>query len=273
MPNPFNIHDPWNVPPNEFLNPIHRVEPIGIRGAWFEGGAAKNIAENISYKRGEDLFQLILSGIREIYEVDAVIAGGAVRDFAAGGISNTPKDVDVFIPLTWKTFIDDAEQLGWQGFPNKVNKGPYKKNNGLANATDRAVARVQYMDIDLVFLDKPLDKEDVAKFPVHAQRCVWTLEGGMMISPEAKVDLEAKIFTIDPTITDKEKIKTLLAKTREWCKRDFYKGWKIVEPDVKEWWEAKTEQKKVDDAMKKQLNTYCTYDTASALRMWEGGML
>jgi hypothetical protein len=197
-------------------------------------------------KTGEDLFHLILSGIREIYEVDAVIAGGAVRDLAAGVTSH--KDVDVFIPMTWEKFKKGIPELGWQLPPRPVVKAhDYAKIKAKPEVgcyfptLARAQGRVQYIEVDLVFLEKPLSKENVATFPVFAQRGVWTLEGGLSLSPEAKADIEAKTFTIDPSITDKEKFKLVLEKVKGWCKREGYVDWKIVEPDIKEWWEAKEE--------------------------------
>jgi hypothetical protein len=199
-------------------------------------------------KTGEDLFHLILSGIREVYEVDAVIAGGAVRDLAAGVTSH--KDVDVFIPMSWDKFKEGIPELGWQRAPKPVVKAnDYAKIKAKTEVgcyfptLARTQGRVQYTEVDLVFLEKPLSKENVATFPVFAQRGVWTLEGGLSLSPEAKADIEAKTFTIDPSITDKEKFKLVLEKVKGWCKREGYVDWKIVEPDIKEWWETKEEEK------------------------------
>lgn len=191
-------------------------------------------------KRGEELFQLILSGIREIYDTDAVIAGGAVRDLAAGVTNH--KDVDVFIPLSWKKFHEGQFELGWQGGGAEKFAGGYEKC--VIPSTARARSRVQNVPVDLVFVKKPLSPDDVAAFPVHAQRCVWTLEHGLKQSPEAKADIEGKLFTIDPYITEKDRLQAVLKKVKEWCKRDAYRDWKIVEPDVKEWWEAKEEAEK-----------------------------
>lgn len=205
-------------------------------------------------KRGEELFNLILSGIKEVYEVDAVIAGGAVRDLEVG--IETPKDVDVFIPLDWSTFTANSAELGWQVQPYIVGKGPYDKSNCDIPSTARGSSSVQGVAVDLVFVNKPLDPEYVAKFPVHAQRCVYTLEGGKVLSPEARKDIENKAFTIDPTLTNKVKLKNTLDKIHSWQKRPEYKAWKIVEPDIKEWWELKDEQKKTEDSHKEMLNKY-----------------
>jgi hypothetical protein len=120
-----------------------------------------------------------------------------------------------------------------------LKKGGYE--NCVVPSTARGQGQVQYKLVDLVFMDKPLTPENVASFPIFAQRCVWTLNEGLAISPEAKQDLENKTFTIDPTITNKEKLKKIVAKAQEWCKRPGYEGWKVVEPDIAEWWEAKKE--------------------------------
>lgn len=195
-------------------------------------------------KRGEELFQLILSGIREIYDVNAVIAGGAVRDLAAG--VTTHKDVDVFIPLDDKKFIEHYAELGWQGELVKQGKNTdyakKKKTGGVGcffPTTARFSSMVQNIGVDLVFMKEALTVADVATFPVYAQRGVWTLEEGRVLSPEAKLDIENKTFTIDPTITDKERVANVLAKVAGWKMRKDYCKWKVIEPEVKEWWEAK----------------------------------
>jgi hypothetical protein len=210
-----------------------------------EGIAAALVHETATAKagkRGEELFQLILSGIREIYDVQAVIAGGAVRDLAAG--CDTPKDVDVFLPMTWDKFAEGIEELGWSGGVVKQKTKAYEgKGTGTFKSTARASSMVQDIPVDLVFLDKPLSPEMVKSFPVHAQRGIYTLEGGLDLSPEAKADIEAKQFTISPDITEKARIEALRKKVGEWVKRPHYKGWKIIEPDIKEWWEAKEELK------------------------------
>jgi hypothetical protein len=208
-------------------------------------------------KRGEELFRLILSGIREVYDHDAVIAGGAVRDFAAG--VSSCKDVDVFLHMPWKDFNACSDELGWQAVPRLTKNEKYKKGKTGASsmgfmATHRAMSQVQNVPVDLVFIEKPLDKDVVATFPVFAQRGVWTLSGGLILSPEAKEDIANKTFTIDPTITDKAKVKAVLAKVNEWKKREGYSDWKIVEPDVPDWWEAKKANEEEAKASKTNTN-------------------
>jgi hypothetical protein len=197
-------------------------------------------------KTGEDLFRLILSSIREIYEVDAVIAGGAVRDLAAGATDRS-KDVDVFIPMTWDTFSKHVSELGWKENPHLVKKGRYDKKENktcVVNSTARAAGIVQGSVVDLVFIDKPLDAAGVDFFPVNAQKCVWTLKDGMRVSPAAQHDIDNKTFTISPRITHKDAIKAVRNKINEWKKRAVYSGWKVVEPDIKEWWEKENEAPK-----------------------------
>lgn len=209
-------------------------------------------------KKGEELFQLILSGIREIYDVEAVIAGGAVRDLAAG--VEDSKDVDVFIPLDWKTFKAGLNELFWQGptriVGSKVPGYPIKAGapevGCMFPTLARASSKVQGTNIDLVFIEKPLTPDNVKTFPVHTQRGIWTLSDGQNLSPEMVKDLDNKTFTIDPTITDKNKIKLVLEKVRGWQQREAYKDWKIVEPDVKDWWEAKEEMKKEEEHAKQR---------------------
>ena len=201
-------------------------------------------------KRGEELFHLILSGLREIYDVPCVIAGGAVRDLAAGCPEKT-KDVDVFLPISWDKFVEDSSQLGWQGEPFRIKTKTYSKSETCpVPSTARGQATVQNMTVDLVFMDKPLDREGVDSFPIYTQRGIWTLEGGTNLSPLCQKDIDDKQFTIDPTITDKGKIKTIRAKVNGWKRREFYKDWKIVEPNIKEWWEAAEEAKKEPDLNK-----------------------
>lgn len=225
--------------------PVELLNEIG--GAILVGAVPEIYQPSSEGKRGEELFHLILSGIREVYEVDAVIAGGAVRDLAAG-ITNH-KDVDVWLPLSEEKFLFSVLEMGWVGH-NKVNTKQYKKNTCAFETSARYNTNIQNIPVDILLLDKPLDKETVDKFPVHTQRCIYTLEGGLALSPEAQLDIDNKTFTIDPTITDKKKIKGILTKVKGWQKRAEYKGWKIVEPDIPEWWEAKEEIKKTQENLK-----------------------
>jgi hypothetical protein len=212
----------------------------------------------IKGKTGEELFHLILSGIREVYDVsDVCVAGGAARDVAAGVTSHS--DVDVFIPIEYKTFQAKFLELGWSGglVPQAIRDYSNTKRQGnfRFKAKARALSVVQGTSVDLVFIEKPLTKENVDSFPIHAQRCVWSLDKGLFMSPEAKKDIENKTFTIDPTITDKDVIASLLEKINKWQKAG-YKGWKVVEPDTKEWWEVK---KSTEEANKSQLATWPKY--------------
>lgn len=235
------------------LNRFAQAQRNELRNAAMDAvfvGEMKRMEEG---KRGEELFHLILSGIREIYDIEAIISGGAVRDLAAG--VTTPKDVDVFVPITWNSFNAKASELGWQCPPERIGKTKKARAydgtmSKVVESEDRAIAVVQHVNVDLVFTKKPLDMEGVATFPVFAQRGVWTLEGGLALSPEARKDIDNKTFTIDPTITDKERVKGLLTKVGEWKKRPHYNDWTIVEPDIKEWWEAKEEMKAAEEETK-----------------------
>ena len=224
-------------------------------------------------KRGEELFQLILSGIREIYNVEGTIAGGAVRDLAAG--VEHPKDVDVFVQIDMDTFWKHADELGWQGPNTTVSKGVYDKDKCAVPSVGRISSRVQNVMVDLILMSEPLTPLIVSKFPVHAQRGVWTLNEGKVLSPEAQTDIIEKKFTIDPTITDKNKIKTVVDKIKGWQKRPEYKDWTVVEPDVKEWWEEKEKlaaaQAKVEEEFKQRIKAYTTKDTKYA-DFWNEGV-
>lgn len=223
------------------LAPVIRFAPH----RWDE--ALEKANGKMTGKRGEELFHLILSGIREVYDVDPAIAGGAVRDVAAGVTDH--KDVDVFIPLDFQSFLRSVDQLGWSGKVHVVKSfDDYGKDNKKVPCSFKALARaeslVQGCKIDLIFMDKPLTPEIVDKFPVHAQRGVWTLGGGINLSPLAKHDIDNKTFTIDPTITDKDVVQYIKEKIAGWKRRVGYKDWKLVEPVIKEWWE---EKEKSDD--------------------------
>ena len=232
------------------VGPVWAIQRLGeVRPDGFEIPIHKLYSKG---KTGEELFHLILSGIREVYDVsDVCVAGGAVRDVAAGVTSHS--DVDVFIPIEYKTFQEKFLELGWSGglavqavrdYSNTKRQGDFR-----FKAEARARSIVQGIMVDLVFIETPLTKENVDSFPIHAQRCVWSLDKGLFMSPEAKKDIENKTFTIDPTITDKDVIARLLEKINKWQRAD-YKGWKVVEPDTKEWWEVKenTEEAKSQSA-------------------------
>lgn len=206
----------------------------------------------------EEIFDLILTGIKEVYDVEGVIAGGAVRDLAAK--APRTKDIDVFLPMPVDAFAEHVAQLGWSGhFSVAGNVDTYgrKNNTNLPvgfDAVGRASHNVKGHIVDLVFLAEPLSPENVATFPVHAQRGVWTLQNKLQMSPEMTKDIMEKSFTIDPTIKNKVKLKSVLAKINGWKQREHYREWKIVEPDIPEWWEAKQEteeeQKKKEESDK-----------------------
>lgn len=201
-------------------------------------------------KKGEELFRLILSGIKEIYDVDAVIAGGAVRDLVVGDTEGS-KDVDVFIPMKWEDFNKNSDELGWQGKPGLLHKKPYKTVVAKTSSA-RASAVVQGMPVDLVFMDGGLTPEGVDGFPVNAQKCVWNLAEGLVVSPAAKADIEGKKFTISPAITDKQVIADLSLKISGWMKRPCYKGWKLITPKIKEWWQKQNDPHTVERGKKEK---------------------
>jgi hypothetical protein len=274
---------PDEPPPEEVPNWVHMFEArdvrqfprLGNRMRVFDPFPDLKLVEG---KTGEELFNLILSGIREIYDVEGVVAGGAVRDVAAQVTKH--KDVDVFLSMKYEDFQKDYQELGWKGGLNVVPRMKYKKAGpDCFNSTARALAYVQGVQVDLVFLDTPLSPQMVDQFPVYAQRGVWTLSGGMQVSPLAMEDIINKRFTIDPTITDKERLKGLLKKTQEIIKRPAYKDWKIVEPDIKEWWEAKTEHEKEEIKFENKTtkNGFKWWDEAPnvadahrLIELWEG---
>lgn len=216
-------------------------------------------------KTGEELFRLILSGIKEIYDVDAVIAGGAVRDLVVGDTEGS-KDVDVFIPMKWEDFNKNSDELGWQGKPGLLHKKPYKTVVA-KTSSDRASAVVQGMPVDLVFMDGGLTPEGVDGFPVNAQKCVWNLQEGLVVSPDAKKDIEGKKFTISPKLTDKEAIKNIRDKVAGWLKRPCYKGWKVIEPEMKEWWQKQNDPHTVKRGKKEKKKLVWDIETDAANEM------
>lgn len=257
MPEPNDLRIMPQPLPMERNVDVNRLDPFiqdrdlalqELRQAFFGRGEEMK-KEMKDGKRGEELFALILSGIREIYNVDAVIAGGAVRDLASG--YDNYKDVDVFIPLKKDEFLFAAEELGWSGKVVPVPMKDYKgQGTGPFVSNGRAASRVQGVSVDLVFLNEPLSPKVVEGWPVYAQRCIWTLEKGLTLSPEAKADIEAKQFTINPAITDKHRVKEILVKVNDWKTRPHYKDWKVIEPETKEWWESKKENEKAQKEKK-----------------------
>lgn len=213
----------------------------------------------------ESKFRHILEGLKEIYEVDCVIAGGAVRDLMAGW--NTCKDIDVWLPISWDKFDEHQLELGWQHpAALAVKKKRVENYTEIHEVSNNAIATVQGVNVDLVFLEKPLDADAVNKFPIYAQRCVYTLNEGMTASPEALQDLANKTFTIDPSIDNEERLNNLRAKIKQWQQRPFYKDWKIA-GERKAWWEKKDQE---DEEMKKKTlaekdkYSYNTIDTGSS---------
>lgn len=227
--------------PNNFVIPrldlpivpweIQRLDPF-LRTLDSEESAPK--------QTGEELFKDLLNNIKEIYEVDATIAGGAVRDVFAEVYKH--KDIDVFIPLTFKAFMEREVELGLTHPVVLTKNKPYKGVDiEVFKNTVRATTWFKKHPLDLIFIKGGLTKEIVDNFPIYTQQCIFSLEMGLIASPLAKTDIENKQFTINPSIKDKEQLKGLMQKTKDWCKRPGYKGWKIIEPDIKEWWEVKKE--------------------------------
>jgi hypothetical protein len=259
-----NMAERPRVMPAPRFNVALEARAVEDRHRWMDEAFPAGLPEETG-KRGEELFQLLLSGIREIYDTEAVIAGGAVRDLAASVTNH--KDIDIFIPLTWDVFQKSFAELGWSGGLLKVKQsknaygGTKKGEPGCLFPTlARASSRVQGVPLDLVFMEAPLTKENVETFPVFAQRGIWTLAEGLKLSPQAKTDIDNKQFTIDPTITEKHKVKHVLDKIKGWQLRKDYKDWKVVEPDVKEWWEAKEEMKKDDETKAKDFDPFAFWD-------------
>lgn len=216
----------WNEPRN--------VRVVGRGGEVFVVGRDEPVKVNNGLKRGEELFKLVLSGIKEVYDVDAAIAGGAVRDLVTGA---EPADVDVFIPMKWEDFQANQRMLGWREPAVVINKQPYNQNKSPEfQSSKRAQAYVQGIILDLVFIDQPLNPEMVDTFPVHAQRCVWTLADGLIVSPLAQKDIDNKTFTIDPSITNKLYLKHLKERVAAWQRRFTYKDWTLTPVKIKEWW-------------------------------------
>lgn len=226
----------WEQFLDDPLNRGFREGDVVVVGAGAGGNLIK-IKPQFVHKpeiHGEDLFNLLLRNFKEIYDTDFTIAGGAVRDLYMKDTEGT-SDVDIFIPMKFDAFMERFPELGWADKPYLIPVQPYNKGRDWDNSK-----RYQYKfkgnTLDLVFIEKPLTHAMVQTFPIHAQRCVYTLEGGMSISPEALVDLTNKKFTISPTITDKDYIKNLLGKIVQWKKRAVYKDFKCVQPKGKEWW-------------------------------------
>lgn len=185
-------------------------------------------------KPSKEIFDTILNALNEVYGIKATIAGGAVRDLY---LDTTCKDIDVFMPLRWEDFKAAEDELGWRDKAKENLISPYAKNKPPEfKSTKRASLWFKGFQLDLIFMDCKLTPELVRTFPIYTQRCVYTVEDGINIAPEAQKDIDNKTITIDPTITDKEYIKHLKARIIEWKKREPYKDWKMVAPKQKEWW-------------------------------------
>lgn len=188
----------------------------------------------LNQKPSKEIFDLILNAFNEVYGIKATIAGGAVRDLY---LDTTCKDIDIFIPLRWEDFKAAEDELGWRDKAKENLISPYAQNKPPEfKSTKRASLWFKHFQLDLIFMDCKLTPELVRSFPIYTQRCVYTVEDGINIAPEAQKDMDNKTITIDPMITDRDYIKHLKARIVEWKKREPYKDWKMIAPKQKEWW-------------------------------------
>jgi len=145
---------------------------------------------------GSQLWTKILNAVREIYEpAYACIAGGAIRDFVMG---DDAKDIDVFINLPddafdAKKFVDQAEELGWQGIHKVARIDPYLKDNkrGLTQAVVKGI--VDGWSVDLIVTKGKTGEEIVKAFDFHI--CHQWYDGQIHNTKEAAFDIKKGCWT------------------------------------------------------------------------------
>ncbi len=94
---------------------------------------------------GEELYRTLLGNVKEIYDVEGMIAGGALRDLKVGVPS---KDIDLFLPLTLKEFEEAKDELGWTMYGSM--RSPYKEVSPTARYSAAALGHA----LDIVLLGR-----------------------------------------------------------------------------------------------------------------------
>lgn len=98
---------------------------------------------------GPTLWTTLLSSVREIYETEAIVAGGAVRDHDMG---KPAKDIDIFLNTDADTLLDRTPELGF---------GPYSHVYEQKKAYDRQiiedVINFQVLGHDVQLIAKKMD--------------------------------------------------------------------------------------------------------------------
>jgi len=137
-------------------------------------------------KNGPELWKVILTK----FPPEAIIAGGAVRDYLLGV---EPKDIDVFVPssdfidnIEWKEegfmYLGDARQKEYEALPmiNIVMHG-----------------RLNDIPVDYIGVSLPVwgGKELVSTFDFGITRC-WFKDGDIYDTDEAEADRIDKTVTV-----------------------------------------------------------------------------
>jgi len=162
-------------------------------------------------KNGPEYWDKLLYAVREIYECEAIVAGGAVRDHLLGF---DPKDIDIFVNYT-NDPLELSEELGW-GHPKQIgNRG---RRNPYANIKGKIVQNVlefypstSPVPVQLIFTKKPLDgdftENTLNMFDFHI--CKSAYDGKMYDTEVAQQERLAKTFTYSGPEDEENKEKSM----------------------------------------------------------------
>lgn len=141
-------------------------------------------------KNGPELWDKILSAVREIYEPEFVaIAGGAVRDYLLG---EENKDIDVWVKCSGKVpsdrALEVAEELGWKEINPVYTE--YKNNGDSSNVLNVFSGSSFGHRIDFIVIDKTTGKEVVDRFDAEINKCWY--DGQVHTTPAARLDIQKR---------------------------------------------------------------------------------
>jgi hypothetical protein len=169
---------------------------------------------------GPTLWTTLLSSVREIYETEAIVAGGAVRDY---NMDKPVKDIDIFLNTDADTLLDRTPELGF---------GPYSHVYEQKKAYDRQiiedVINFQVLGHDVQLIAKKMDDLNPASifecFDFGFCQAAFDADNGLVYSPAYHLDKQSGTCTL---LTNDENWEKSYKRYLKWL--DKYPDLKLID--------------------------------------------